>query len=101
MIEEAEKDIDYVFKNVIKLLKEKKDLIPIVIFFNKDLIAEGFVRKGEMDENLFQQQIQNVGKDIKPKLTAMVGNGQMTIAHHLSKITSNFIENENGWEEIW
>jgi len=104
----AENEIRYIFEKYIDLIKDKGHLGEIVFFFNEENIAESFIRRGNMSGNDFQRQIHEVGKNSKPKITLMVGNGQMSIAHHKSKITSIFVQKnpeENkpweGWEEIW
>jgi len=107
-IKYAERDIKYIFNQMIKLFKSRDDLPDMTFFFNKDMLACGFVRKGETSESEYQTNIQNTGKTLKPTITVMVSNGQMTIAHHMSKLTSIFVQENpetnkpwEGWEEIW
>lgn len=104
----AERDIKYIFNQMIKLFKNRDDLVSMTFFFNEDDLAFGFVRKGETSESIYQQNIQDTGKQLKPKITVMVSNGQMTIAHHSSKLTSIFVQENpeinkpwEGWEEVW
>ena len=104
----AEKDIKYIFKQMIKLFKIRDFLPTMTFFFNDDHLAHGFVRQGETSESVYQQNIQDTGKKLKPKITVMVSNGQMTIAHHQSKLTSIFVQEDpehnkpwEGWEEVW
>jgi len=111
LIIQAEKDIRYIYEQMLNILKryEQKDVINEMTFFiNDDNIASGFVRKGNMTDTLYQQNIQAVGKDLKPKITVMVSNGHMSVAHHPSKLTSVFVQknpetdkSSEGWEEIW
>ena len=102
-IELAEKDIKYVFKSFLKLSTEIKDLKNMAIFFNNDNLASGFVKQRHMSTNEFNETIKLVGKKIKPKLILMVGDGQITIAHLLTKITSIFVKKDGSkeWEEVW
>ncbi len=106
IIEQAEKDINYVFRNFIKLLKDKKDIINIIMFFNKGCDAIGYVKKGRLNETDFMRTYQEVGRDLKPTITLMMSDRQMTIAHHPTKITSIYVHKDDellweGWEEIW
>ncbi len=108
-IQEAEKDIKYAFNQTLKLIERHQIMIDnVVFFFNKDDIVSGFVRQGNTSENEFQKNIQRTGKQLKPKITLMVSNSQMTIAHHLTKLTSIFVHKNPesnkawiGWEEVW
>ena len=103
----AEKDIKYVFNNFMKLLKEKREkLFNIVIFFDDDCLAVAYIKKGKQKETEFMKSYQELGKSIKPKITLMMSDSQLTIAHHHTKLTSIFVHSDDknlweGWEEIW
>ena len=103
----AEKDIKYVFNNFMRLLKEKREkLFNIVIFFNDDCLAVAYIKKHNQTDTEFMKSYQELGKNIKPKITLMMGNSQLTIAHHPTKLTSVFVHSDNkniwdGWEEVW
>lgn len=103
-----EKDINYIFLKMLELIKEKGNLGSITIFFGDADVAEGFVRQGGRTYNEYIQDINNLGKNLKPKLSAKLSLGQMSIAHHRTKLTSSFIQNDpdnnkpwEGWEEVW
>jgi len=105
---EAEKDIKYIFKKMLGLIKERGKLNDITFFFDKQLLSCGFVNKYNTSESEYNTNIQTVGKQLKPRITVMVSDDQMIIAHHESKLTSIFVQENpdknkpwEGWEEIW
>ena len=103
----AEKDIKYIFNNFMKLLKDKREkLFNIVIFFNDDCLAIAYTKQGNQTGTEFMKSYQELGKSIKPKITLMMSDSQLTIAHHSTKLTSIFVHSDEkklweGWEEIW